>query len=119
MFSAAIRERAFDEAIDKITKSLDDARAKLPADVAPSTSGNTTFRFRNALYARRVALAGSFNDWNPTKTFFTREGDEWVCRIDLPPGKYDYKLVVDGRYYVDPSNANVEDDGKGHVNYPR
>ncbi len=108
--------RGLDGAIDRAKQALADNRAKLPPDVAPSTTGNTTFRFKYALFARRVAIAGSFNDWNPSKTYFIRQGDEWVCRVDLPPGKTAYKLVVDDRWFLDLSNPNVEDDGRGNVN---
>ena len=81
-----------------------------------SLAGNTEFRLKGAAFARRVALAGSFNDWNPDATLFAKEGDGWVCRIDLPPGKHTYKFVVDGRMMIDPSNTNFEDDGGGRVN---
>ena len=65
---------------------------------------------------RTVALVGSFNDWTPGRTLFAREGNDWVCRVDLPAGKHAYKFVVDGRRIVDPSNAQAEDDGRGQVN---
>lgn len=108
--------RQLDEAIATVKKSLDDAKAKLPAEPKPSTSGNTTIRFTHAPFARRVALAGSFNNWNRTETLFAREGDAWVCHVDLPPGKHAYRIVVDGRMYLDPANPKIEDDGRGNVN---
>ncbi|HEX8494855.1 MAG TPA: glycogen-binding domain-containing protein [Pyrinomonadaceae bacterium] len=82
----------------------------------PSTTGNTTFRLVGHADAKTVALAGTFNNWNPSQTFFTKSGDEWICKINLAPGKYQYKFVVDGNWILDPGNAATEDDGSGNKN---
>jgi 1,4-alpha-glucan branching enzyme len=63
-----------------------------------------------------VALAGSFNNWNQSEFIFGKEGDEWVCRIDLEPGKHAYKFIVDGNWLLDPANPNTEDDDYGVKN---
>lgn len=83
---------------------------------APSVKGNTTFKLKGYRDARVVALAGTFNNWNQSQLLFAREGDEWVCRIDLAPGKYTYKFVVDGNWILDPANPNTEDDERGFTN---
>lgn len=83
---------------------------------APSVKGNTTFRLKGYTDARVVALAGTFNNWNQSQLLFAREGDEWVCRIDLAPGKYTYKFVVDGNWILDPANRQTEDDDRGFTN---
>jgi CubicO group peptidase (beta-lactamase class C family) len=82
----------------------------------PSLKGNTTFRLKGYPDARVVALAGTFNNWNQSQTLFAREGDGWVCRVDLLPGRYTYKFVVDGNWMVDPANPASEDDGGGNTN---
>ena len=38
-----------------------------------------------------------------------------VVRVDLAPGKYAYKFLVDGVGVNDPNNSLKEDDGQGHV----
>jgi hypothetical protein len=83
---------------------------------APSVKGNTTFTLKGYADARVVALAGTFNNWNQSQLLFAREGDEWVCRIDLAPGKYTYKFVVDGNWILDPANHQTEDDDRGFTN---
>lgn len=83
---------------------------------APSLTGNTTFKLAGHKDARTVALAGTFNDWNQSATLCGREGDTWICRIDLAPGKYTYKFVVDGNWMIDPGNPQTEDDGRGNIN---
>jgi len=82
----------------------------------PSLKGNTTFRLRGYAGARVVALAGSFNNWNESQLLFAREGDEWVCRIDLTPNRYAYKFVVDGNWLLDPANPETEEDEYGNLN---
>ena len=50
-----------------------------------------------------VYLAGTFNDWDPVATPLTRRADgTWAVALDLPPGRYEYKFVVDGRWCCDP-----------------
>jgi CubicO group peptidase (beta-lactamase class C family) len=84
--------------------------------LAPSLEGNTTFRLKGHPNAKFVNLAGSFNDWKPAATLCGREAAEWVCRVDLKPGKYFYKFIVDGNWMVDPANPTKEDDGHGNTN---
>ncbi len=88
-------------------------RVELPP---PSLKGNTTFRLKGYTEAQVVALAGSFNDWNQSQLLFAREGDEWVCRLDLDPGVYTYKLIVDGNWLLDPSNPSTQEDEAGNLN---
>jgi hypothetical protein len=89
------------------------AKEELPA---ASLKGNTTFRLKGYQGARLVTLSGAFNNWNPSTTVFARGRGEWLCRIDLAPGKHQYKFVVDGQWIVDPGNPNTEEDSSGNVN---
>jgi hypothetical protein len=82
----------------------------------PSLKGNTTFKLRGYADARLVVLAGSFNNWNESQLLFAREGDEWVCRVDLTPNRYAYKFVVDGNWMLDPANPDTEEDEYGNLN---
>jgi enterochelin esterase family protein len=82
---------------------------------APSLTGNTTFKLMGHTDAEAVAIYGSFNNWIQTKNYCAREGDGWLCRIDLAPGKYTYRFLVDGVGLLDPANTATEDDGQGHV----
>jgi hypothetical protein len=87
---------------------------KMPPPV-PSLTGNTTFTLQGHTDAEAVAIYGSFNNWIQTKNYCAREGDGWVCRIDLAPGKYTYRFLVDGVGLNDPANSATEDDGNGHM----
>lgn len=65
---------------------------------------NYTFRLKGFSNAKKVFLAGDFNDWSPNTFLMDREGDEWVFTVHLSPGKHLYKFVVDGKWILDPGN---------------
>ncbi len=48
--------------------------------------------------AQRVVIAGEFNDWDEDANPLTRDGNVWRGEVELPPGQYAYKFVVDGVY---------------------
>ena len=57
--------------------------------------------------AATVHLAGAFNDWSTTATPLTdTDGDgTWTTVLQLDPGSYEYKFVVNGGTWVaDPDN---------------
>jgi hypothetical protein len=95
------------------TKQLIAKKLTLPS---PSLKGNTTFRLKGHPNARVVAVAGSFNDWNQSQVLCGKEGDEWICRLDLKPGRYTYKFIIDGDWILDPANSETETDDRGHTN---
>ena len=53
--------------------------------------------------ATTVCIAGTFNDWNAeTKPMHPLGGGRWLKETVLPPGTYEYCLVVDGQWMPDP-----------------
>jgi chromosome partitioning protein len=56
--------------------------------------------------ARCVQIAGDFNAWAPNEMQNT--GRIWQRVIPLPPGRYRYRYLVDGRWESDPLNSDVE-----------
>ena len=92
------------------------------------TQNGVVFRF-NATSARIVQLAGSWpeNNWlggqAQTGSFLVGEmqdqdGDGvWERLEKLPPGRYQYKFVIDRvNWKEDPNNPNRLDDGFGGFN---
>jgi 1,4-alpha-glucan branching enzyme len=54
--------------------------------------------------ATNIAVAGTFNDWNPsTKALRAVGSGHWMKDTLLAPGTYEYCLVVDGQWLPDPS----------------
>jgi 1,4-alpha-glucan branching enzyme len=53
--------------------------------------------------ATTVCVAGTFNDWHAEAKPLHPVGDgRWVKETVLPPGTYEYRLVVDGQWIADP-----------------
>jgi chromosome partitioning protein len=68
--------------------------------------------------AKKVLIAGDFNNWTPVSTPMqpADEPGEWRMRLPLSPGKYRYRLVVDGQWVTDPNNQYVEANQFGELN---
>lgn len=55
-------------------------------------------------HAQAVFIAGTFNDWRPGVAPMIPLGQgRWVKELSLPPGRYEYRLVVDGQWICDPA----------------
>ena len=72
--------------------------------IEPDENGNTVFRLPGFLTARQVILSGSFNGWNETYLKMNRVESGWELRLDLAPGRYEYKFIADGEWLHDPTN---------------
>ncbi len=68
--------------------------------------------------AKRVEIAGDFNDWIPEQTpmQMAAENGKWVTKLPLGKGVYRYRLVVDGHWQQDPYNENAEPNPFGELN---
>ncbi len=75
----------------------------------PSTSGPIPVRFLLCrVPAHHVALAGSFNDWQPAHLNLSdAEAANWELELPLPAGAHEYLFVVDGRWIPDPENPRT------------
>jgi putative ABC transport system permease protein len=67
-----------------------------------------TIRTKRYKDSTNVQLAGSFNGWNPNLQPMTKEGDEWVAKLMVAPGRHIYKFVVNGQWLTDPDNPLVD-----------
>jgi endonuclease/exonuclease/phosphatase (EEP) superfamily protein YafD len=57
----------------------------------------------SAQEAKEVTVAGDFNGWSPDAAPLEKTGDgDWALRLMLRSGQYEYRFVVDGRWYEDP-----------------
>jgi len=71
--------------------------------------------------ARNVGIAGDFNNWTPTRMSEDRSpgaqsgDDTFRALVALKPGRYRYRLVVDGRWQADPHNVHAEPNPFGEV----
>ena len=71
----------------------------------------------SAPHAQHVALAGTFNRWDPNATPLTRgEGGTWIVTVPLTAGQHQYAFIVDGQSWVPDPAAPKVDDGFGRKN---
>ena len=60
------------------------------------------FEFKHPT-ASTVYIAGSFNNWQPEAKVLHSSGEgNWWKKTALAPGTYEYCLVVDGKWMLDP-----------------
>jgi chromosome partitioning protein len=74
-------------------------------------------RYRDAA-ASDVRIAGDFNGWVPDKgvrSLIESDGETrvWTKILELNPGTYQYRYVVDGEWREDPENPDVAPSGPG------
>jgi len=69
-----------------------------------------------------VWLSGDFNEWADSPAtgadVLAFDGiDEWSVTIQLDPGTYQYKFILNGDEWItDPENPDMVDDGLGGYN---
>jgi 1,4-alpha-glucan branching enzyme len=53
--------------------------------------------------AKRVSLAGTFNNWD-IKALPAKKDSKgnWTAKLNLKPGRYEYKFFADGSWLNDP-----------------
>ncbi|MBL4591398.1 MAG: AAA family ATPase [Phycisphaerales bacterium] len=68
--------------------------------------------------AQRVEVVGSFNKWNPTRTAMKRNEELGIfeLHLKLAGGTYEYKIVLDGQWGLDPYNKTLVENGVGSMN---
>ncbi len=67
---------------------------------------------------KAVYLAGSFNEWSTTakKMAYKAKDGIYAATVQLPPGDYQYKFVIDGTWCADPENVNAVKNDQGTFN---
>ena len=83
------------------TSKATTSKKAAPSKKAP-TKQSVTFRL-HAPQARSVHVAGTFCDWQPA-AHPLRNGKQgvWTTRLALPPGRHEYRFIVDGVWHDDP-----------------
>ncbi len=60
--------------------------------------------------AQAVSVAGTFNGWDTAATPLARDaGGDWSVLLDLPPGRHEFKFVVDGAWCCEPGYDGAYD----------
>lgn len=70
----------------------------------------------SATLGSQMYVAGTFNDWSDTKTPLKRKNGSYTTTIKLPPGRHEYKFIIDGQWLADPANSDWVPNGLGTIN---
>jgi 1,4-alpha-glucan branching enzyme len=83
----------------------------LPMKVSTGKAEKRKVTFKvKAPSAKEVVLVGDFSNWN-TKLHPMKKDKEdfWKVTVQLAPGKYEYKLLVDGQWWENiPAGSGVQ-----------
>jgi 1,4-alpha-glucan branching enzyme len=75
-----------------------------------------TFKLE-ASEAKEAILAGDFNSWDVKKHRMKMDvKGRWTKIVNLTPGRYEYKFLVDGEWKNDPNNDQVVPNSFGTLN---
>ncbi len=93
------------------TKSVKKVPKKVPKKVG-KVAAQRVLRIVELNYyspdSKLVQVAGAFNDWKPEKSDMVRnKGGVWTVKLELEPGKYEYKYVFDGESWGIDWNAPI------------
>jgi hypothetical protein len=80
-------------------------------------NGFTRFVLRGFADAKRVILAGGFNEWSTLRDKMTKTATGWQFDIKLEAKAWMYKFIVDGHWMSDPDNRLQSDDNDNSVYY--
>ncbi|MFY8126818.1 MAG: hypothetical protein ACOVMM_00450 [Chitinophagaceae bacterium] len=65
---------------------------------------NVSFYLPGYLKAKKVFLAGSFNNWQDQYIKLIKKDSGWFVNMYLIDGNYTYKFIVDDQWIEDPNN---------------
>jgi 1,4-alpha-glucan branching enzyme len=78
---------------------------KSTAEGTPAKNKKVRLQYR-APDAKRVCVAGTFNNWKPDAAPMQPQADGlWTIELALSPGTYEYRFVVDGDCWCSDPNA--------------
>jgi len=73
------------------------------ARVSTAKEKATEFKFY-APTAKKVSIVGTFNDWDAKMALAKKDTKgNWIAKVPLKPGRYEYKIFVDGSWLNDPN----------------
>jgi len=89
----------------------------MPRQTKKKTASNKIQFSLSAPEARTVVLTGDFKSWSE-KGIRLRKSKEgvWKTAVELKPGRYEYKYIVDNQWWLDPANQQTSTNSYGSQN---
>ncbi len=101
------KEEAIVEKISQQMKKIVRKKAKEFLPVTFELSGRE---------ASSVFVVGDFNNWvADDNSRLAKDNEAWKRQLDLKPGSYKYRFVIDGKWTEDPSNPDTEKNPFGEL----
>jgi hypothetical protein len=98
-------KEGLEKARDELKRAVSASLEKFQGKATKTTKGKGAGRMVKFVYhgeARKVCIAGEFNNWDRESLPMKRAKDgTWAKTIRLAPGRYEYNLVVDGEWVED------------------
>ena len=65
-------------------------------------------QFNPPMDANDVKIAGDFTDWENSAIRMSKSGKsaQWTASVRLSAGEHQYRFIVDGNWYTDPSTEH-------------
>jgi 1,4-alpha-glucan branching enzyme len=97
---------------------LSSISACAPKSLAPEISSTSVRFFIRAPAATSIAIAGTFNRWDAERDLLAGPDGKgiWSIRLKLPPGRHEYRYVINGTDWIPDPTAMTVDDGLGGRN---
>ena len=86
----------------------------VPVLIVPKSE--RTFNIPSSKNTRQISIAGSFNGWNKDANPLEKSENTFQGTVELTPGTYQYKIVIDGKWICDPTNPDSVSNGMGGYN---
>ena len=64
----------------------------------------------------RTSTGNGFYNWDTKRTPMRKEANCWKASVTLPPGRYEYRFVVDGQWISDPKAKESVNNSYGDTN---
>lgn len=67
------------------------------------------FTFKPPTNVNEVKLAGDFTEWDKGAIMMSKSGrsGEWSASIRVTPGEHQYRFILDGNWYTDPTTDHA------------
>lgn len=58
---------------------------------------------------KEVKIAGDFTEWDKGAITMSKSGrsGEWTASVRVTPGEHQYRFILDGNWYTDPSTERL------------
>lgn len=80
-----------------------------------SKKGTIQISFTPVHPVNTCQVAGDFNNWQPVEMSRSKAG-KFATEVQLPPGTYQYKFILDGQWMADPENNTYVANAYGTIN---